>query len=1746
MRRSFFTLLTLAARRFSGASAVALDAAHSALFVADSRNGAVRRVALVDGSVTTLAGGRNSSASSYGSANSAYDGIGANATLRWPMGLAMLPDGQLLVSESGGHRLRAVDTSTGRVTSLAGGQRGTVGFVDGASIGALFYSPTALVSASAPVATALGLTPVEDGRLVAFLTDSLNHALRRISTAPPALFTLDVVAVGTSDPYSCATDGADAATCSVYAGQGYPFGAYSVLDLPGGLGSDVADELRFGGEAHSVSWCGYAGGGGGTLVLRGALQASLSVGGGAPFPVLNWTGLHATDVRVVPLALYAQAALAPSPGFCDASTGADDSQLALGTCAAAQALDAYAATLSAVCTAAFQDPQTCDTSGSCNAVVAAGYSLDGPALHAYSDEYSFGGGMYPGESHVVNVTLRRGARYTLRSWGSVRVTLVGLSDGLTLFNGTGESVSRMHAPALGGCLDPNAANYHPTALRHDGSCVGAGMPLEVRVSGAAAVASPRQWFSFGVFSVGGGPPGDDAQSPVVPFRRFAAANATALLTPQLAPGLYHVEWYGPLQGTVSLFEAPALSASTGGTAWWDGSGHAAAAASPVVVFGGDGASDGAPLLPDPLFPWGVPFLPTTTALDPYGAPLAGGARRAYFSVPPRPSYHAFFTSAAGGVVGLPTPRVTAAAWVPPTALGGVALSLQTAALLNLSSTAFPPLTLGRVVSAVYALLPLEDPPAPLAASLTVLLPYDVADAASLADGANLVVLGASNASGADWHVLPGASFANGLAAVALDARCVLAVALGSRVSALFPPFGSLRGGTRVRVAGSGLSHGRAAFCRFGAGAGPFSPALPPPPLQLQLLSPPPPPPQQQQQQGASAAVARLSAALVCVAPRMAPDAAAAWVTMQFFGADSLTSSPVDAADPDPPAFLFAGAPRVRSLYPDTASLGGGGLLRLVGERLAPPATQGGGETAWSDPWLCAFPASSAPRFSQAHVVSSALVLCEAPPGAQAGGGARVSLGGSPHADGAPFADAQPAPFAYARPPTAVAAAAAGSGFVSAPWGGDTLSLRVIFSSSSPAFAASASLLSQPQPRFLFRLGTVTLAARPGRAAGTLTAVAPACGAPGGALLRLALAGGAPGEPDTALAHGLAVVRHPAGVALYPAAGGAPGQRGSVPLTLLSDVASSDDAGDTSPPAVRCVLDGGASSLARALPGGGGGYTCALPTPPQAARPARFLSMALRLAGPGAGASPGAAVHVQLLAPPRLRAMHPPSAPDQGASLLWLTGAALRSPGALSACSFAQGRQSATVLRARAASSALMACEAAWAPAAPAGFVHAALVDQASGDALSSGDGASSQSLPRPRAPTLNAVSPQQGLPASGGALLSVDGARLSESPQLGCAFGTVDVAASWASSSALGCVHPARSPTAAAAPMQLRLALPGAWRSERAARLTVVAAPPQLWELPSDDAAAASLAFQDDSPAFTSSSGRGAGAEAGACLFGARAAAAARLTTASAVAAGGGAPLAVLACLAPPPPLGVSPSPRFEALSLTRLAPLAATQQLAAAGAGGPAGAALLGSAGGGGLQFERSAPPRLAGMWPQVAPVWGGSPLWLSGRGFQPGATACWFAASGTSPAAAAAATSAAWVVSSALLRCEAPPGGGATTVSLTSTAAAAASSAPAPQSAALALGRAQPSLAAAAAPAMGHFGGGTQVTVSGSGFGAAGPASACSFGTTWVAARVSNASSLACTAPAGAPGRLVRLGVAPRGWAGAETASQPSFLYY
>ncbi len=131
--------------------AVAVD---GRLYVADAGESNRIRKIMPDGSVTTLAGNTEGFA----------DGAGASASFNTPSALALGPDGNLYVADTGNNRIRKI-TPDGNVSTVAGS--GTAGYVDGPATQAQFNGP-------------IGLAISPGGDI--YVADTYNDVIRMITT----------------------------------------------------------------------------------------------------------------------------------------------------------------------------------------------------------------------------------------------------------------------------------------------------------------------------------------------------------------------------------------------------------------------------------------------------------------------------------------------------------------------------------------------------------------------------------------------------------------------------------------------------------------------------------------------------------------------------------------------------------------------------------------------------------------------------------------------------------------------------------------------------------------------------------------------------------------------------------------------------------------------------------------------------------------------------------------------------------------------------------------------------------------------------------------------------------------------------------------------------------------------------------------------------------------------------------------------------------------------------------------------------------------------------------------------------------------------------------------------------------------------------------------------------------------------------------------------------------------------------
>lgn len=146
---------TVATATFLSPGGMAFDAAGNML-VADTQNSAIRKITPA-GVVTTVVG-----TNTVGD----VDGPAASARFRYPSSVAVDAGGNLYIVDQGNHAIRMFDGTT--VSTFAGSQTGTSGYVDGTGTAARFNSP-------------IGATFDAGGNL--FVAEFNNHMVRGITPA---------------------------------------------------------------------------------------------------------------------------------------------------------------------------------------------------------------------------------------------------------------------------------------------------------------------------------------------------------------------------------------------------------------------------------------------------------------------------------------------------------------------------------------------------------------------------------------------------------------------------------------------------------------------------------------------------------------------------------------------------------------------------------------------------------------------------------------------------------------------------------------------------------------------------------------------------------------------------------------------------------------------------------------------------------------------------------------------------------------------------------------------------------------------------------------------------------------------------------------------------------------------------------------------------------------------------------------------------------------------------------------------------------------------------------------------------------------------------------------------------------------------------------------------------------------------------------------------------------------------------
>ena len=158
--------------RFYAPRGIAADGTN--LYVADTYNNVIRKIAIADASVSTLAGTK---------AKGSNDGVGPGASFFYPYGITC-DGGNLYVADTCNHTIRKVVIDTMQVTTIAG-RAGFSGSGDGVGGDAGFYYPDGILS---------------DGTSL-YICDTSNYTIRKVAIATASVVTMagKAGASGTAD-----------------------------------------------------------------------------------------------------------------------------------------------------------------------------------------------------------------------------------------------------------------------------------------------------------------------------------------------------------------------------------------------------------------------------------------------------------------------------------------------------------------------------------------------------------------------------------------------------------------------------------------------------------------------------------------------------------------------------------------------------------------------------------------------------------------------------------------------------------------------------------------------------------------------------------------------------------------------------------------------------------------------------------------------------------------------------------------------------------------------------------------------------------------------------------------------------------------------------------------------------------------------------------------------------------------------------------------------------------------------------------------------------------------------------------------------------------------------------------------------------------------------------------------------------------------------------------------------------------
>ena len=162
------------------------------VYVADSNNHVIRRIDAQNTTIEPVAGNHDS-----GHGFSGDNGLATAAQLNTPKGVAIAPDGDLIVADSHNERIRRVDQPTGVVTTIAGSGNNGYDGDEQPALRAALNTPSAVAAAA-------------NGNI--YIADTLNYRVRMIDAKTGLIHTVagnglagEGVDVGDGGPATSAT-----------------------------------------------------------------------------------------------------------------------------------------------------------------------------------------------------------------------------------------------------------------------------------------------------------------------------------------------------------------------------------------------------------------------------------------------------------------------------------------------------------------------------------------------------------------------------------------------------------------------------------------------------------------------------------------------------------------------------------------------------------------------------------------------------------------------------------------------------------------------------------------------------------------------------------------------------------------------------------------------------------------------------------------------------------------------------------------------------------------------------------------------------------------------------------------------------------------------------------------------------------------------------------------------------------------------------------------------------------------------------------------------------------------------------------------------------------------------------------------------------------------------------------------------------------------------------------------------------